>query len=298
MSFIGHHAIQGRLKNFLATPTHSKVFLFCGPKYSGKRTLASIFVTAYVNRSKELGSLPESIDDLGDIVEIFPEIEEKKGVVKEKQIDIDIVRKSIRAISLSSVHNGRKALLIDEAQKMTVQAQNAILKTLEEPVGNTLIILVAHTLDTLLPTILSRCEKEMFGTVSREDFYKSFSNIGFSDADRLWSLSLGLPGLAIQMSQNRHIFDERALIEKDTLRIEDMGIGERLRLGETLSKNIPKAIETLELWAFLFRERALLGKKEIRVMFTRVEKMHECIRLLKNTQVNSRLILENTLLNL
>ncbi len=298
MSFIGHYAVQERLEKFLVSPARSKAFLFFGPKYSGKHTLAHLFVTAYVNESVHLGSSLGPIDTSGDIVEISPEVEEKKGVVKEKQIDTDVVRESVRAVSLSSAHHGRKALLIDEAQKMTVQAQNAILKTLEEPVGNTVIVLVAHTLDTLLPTILSRCEKEMFGMVSREAFKRSFSSRGFSDADHLWSLSLGLPGLAIKMSENRQMFDERTSIGKDSLRIENMGIGERLRLGEALSKNIPKAIETLELWAFLFRERAFSEKENMHIMFARVEKMYECVKLLKNTQVNSRLILENTLLSL
>lgn len=299
ISYIGHEGTQRRLEKFLEHGGESRSFLFYGPKYSGKHTLAQIFSGAFVRGEKRLDfSEKGGSDTLGDIIVIAPIVEEKKGIVKEKQIDIDGVREGIRNIALSSSHCGRKVLLIDEAQKMTAQAQNALLKTLEEPVGSSLIILVAHTTDTILPTILSRCEQVRFGNVSKSEFRLSFTAPEGVSAEELWKISLGLPGFAIRLLQEKKFLNARLVSLRDAERIDSMGVGERLRLGEALSKNIPKAIEVLELWAFVFRDKGLSGTGEIKALFLRAEKMYECARLLKNTQVNGRLILENAILSL
>lgn len=296
MKFIGHTAIQTRLEKFLSSQDNSRAFLFSGPKYSGKYTLAKAFLESFVREEKALDRYLSSTVTSGDLVEIAPIIEEKKGIIKEKPIDIESIRAGIRSVSLSSAHHGRKALLIDEAQKMNSAAQNALLKTLEEPVGKTVIVLVAHTLDTLLPTILSRCERVQFGIVARKDF-QSTSSLGV-DVDILWKLSLGLPGLSIRLVKEKELLEQRLKFFKKAENIDTLDMGDRLRLGEELSKNIPKAIEVLELWAFCFRLAGLSGDEKRRIYFARVEKMYECVNLLKNTQVNTRLILENTILGL
>jgi DNA polymerase-3 subunit delta' len=296
--FIGHQSVWNRLEKSLRQRDGARTFLFYGPKHSGKYTLAQSFANAFVCGENKMDVFGKGIGINGDVVEFAPKRETKKGITKEKQIDIDEVRNGIRSLTLSSSHYGRKALLVDDAQKMTAQGQNAFLKTLEEPVGETLIILVAHTLETLLPTILSRCEQERFGSVSQRMFQEYWLESGFEEGKDLWKYSLGLPGIAVQMMKDKEVLESRILCGRQGEEIEKMGVGDRLRLGENLSKDIPKAIETLELWAFLFREKGLSGKEDIRKMFLRAEKMYECVKLLKNTQVNARLILENTLLNL
>lgn len=295
--FVGHTLIRKRFERFLRSADSAKTFLLYGPKYSGKATLAHFFARAFVCGRKEFDFSLKQGGALGDIVRVIPEIEEGKHQSKKRLIDVDTVREGIRKISLSSSHNGRKVFIVDEAQSMTNSAQNALLKTLEEPIGNTMIILVAHTTDTLLPTILSRCESERFGIVSKEEFFELFPDASQSERDRFQRLSMGLPGLAIRITREKEFLYDRMRIEEQALLIEEMGIRERLRLGEELSKDIPRAIETLELWGFIFRERAFLGERGFQEMFIRVEKMYECVKLLKNTQVNARLILENTILS-
>lgn len=297
-SFIGHASIRERLEKFLSHKNGSRTFLFYGPKYVGKGTLARFFAGAFVRGDRKLDFSLDRFGVVEDCIEIVPEREEKKGVIKEKPIDIKRIREGIRKISFSSFHNGRKALIIDEAQNMTVSAQNALLKTLEEPIGTTVIILVAHTMDTLVPTLLSRCSLERFGMVSKEAFAELIPSKHAVESEHLRRLSLGLPGFAIRIMREKNLFRERAHLEQQALFLENMGVGERLRLGEELAKNIPQAIETLELWEFIFRERALSGEGDIRQMFSCVEKMYECVKLLKRTQINARLILENTILNI
>ncbi len=77
----------------------------------------------------------------------------------EKQIGVDAIREMIQKLSGTAQLSGNKVLLIFAAHQMTESAANALLKTLEEPTGNTYLVLCTDQPHRLLPTILSRCEK-------------------------------------------------------------------------------------------------------------------------------------------
>ncbi len=76
----------------------------------------------------------------------------------ELTIGVDMIRDLKKQLAIQSVKNQPKTALIPEAEKLTPQAQNALLKTLEEPPANTTIILVTPSIDKLLPTVISRCQ--------------------------------------------------------------------------------------------------------------------------------------------
>lgn len=76
----------------------------------------------------------------------------------ELSIGIAEIRELERWLSLKPYQSEKKAVIIYQAEKLTLEAQNALLKSLEEPPTNTLVILLAPTVDLLLPTIVSRCQ--------------------------------------------------------------------------------------------------------------------------------------------
>jgi len=80
-----------------------------------------------------------------------------------KEIRVEQVRQLQERLSLRSLEGGYKAAVVPSAEKMNPQAQNALLKTLEEPPARTLLILLVSSVDKLLPTILSRCARVSFG---------------------------------------------------------------------------------------------------------------------------------------
>lgn len=80
-------------------------------------------------------------------------------IASQTSIGVDAVREAIAKLLHTSQLGGSKILIINEAQRMTVAAANALLKTLEEPTANTYIMLTCQSLHELLPTVLSRCEK-------------------------------------------------------------------------------------------------------------------------------------------
>jgi len=95
-----------------------------------------------------------------DILILEPKIiETEKGVKKESEISIDQIRKVQHQFSMFPYRASYKIALINQVEKMTSQASNCILKTLEEPNSKTILILITSKSELILPTIASRCQK-------------------------------------------------------------------------------------------------------------------------------------------
>ena len=90
-----------------------------------------------------------------DLSEISPE---EPG----KNITIDMIRRLASKLSISSQYGGYKVVVLSPAEQMNIASANALLKTLEEPTDNTILILVCSHIDRLLPTIRSRCQAVLF----------------------------------------------------------------------------------------------------------------------------------------
>nr|MBQ0091322.1 AAA family ATPase [Candidatus Enterousia merdequi] len=150
---VGH---KGTLKTFMDAwnnrdehPVHP-VWMLCGPRGIGKATLAyKIAANVYGN--------------VGDffIIDLEHNIDER-GTPKPdaKQISVHTVRAMIERMQMSSMSGKWRVILIDAVDELTVAAENAILKLLEEPPQQTLFLLVTHQLSNVLPTVRSRARVE------------------------------------------------------------------------------------------------------------------------------------------
>ena len=99
------------------------------------------------------------------------------------QISIEQIRELDDFINLTSHRNGYKVILIHPAESMNQHAANAVLKTLEEPPGNTLFILVSHKPQRLLPTIVSRCRSVAMPVPDREAALKWLAQQSVNEPD-------------------------------------------------------------------------------------------------------------------
>ena len=99
------------------------------------------------------------------------------------QISIEQIRELDDFINLTSHRNGYKVILIHPAEAMNLHAANAVLKTLEEPPGKTMFILVSHKPQRLLPTIISRCRSVMMPIPDREAALKWLAQQSVSEPD-------------------------------------------------------------------------------------------------------------------
>lgn len=147
-------------------------YLFCGPEGVGKKrtalALAQVLECAAMGEDA-CGSCPacrKVAHDRHPDVHLFQPVARTKGATAK--IHIDQVRELQGVISLKAMEGRKKIMILDDADRMVEQAANALLKTLEEPPGDALLILIAAFPDLLPATILSRSRKVRFQPLSDE----------------------------------------------------------------------------------------------------------------------------------
>lgn len=173
---IGHEQIIEHLKTAISMSKVSHAYIFNGPDKSGKRMLAEAFARALLCETKDR----EDADGCGEcksckqaVAYNHPDIiyvqHEKPNV-----ISVDDIRTQLNNdIVIKPYSSKYKVYIVDEAEKMNPQAQNALLKTIEEPPEYAIILLLTTNADQFLPTILSRCITLHLKTV-KEDVMKAY----------------------------------------------------------------------------------------------------------------------------
>lgn len=146
---VGRKNIVKALKNAIEHNRLSHAYLFCGPRGTGKTSLARIF-------ARELNG---NIDSEEDIIEI--DAASNNGVEE--------IRNLVDRIKFSPVHGKYKVYIIDEVHMMTQGAFNAFLKTIEEPPSYVIFILATTEPHKILETILSRCQRYDFKSFSDDE---------------------------------------------------------------------------------------------------------------------------------
>lgn len=154
---IGQQQIKEHMQNALQTRKISHAYIINGERSSGKEFIAKIFATAL--QCEEKGTEPcgkcvackqAASGNHPDIITITHE--------KPNTISVDDIRQQINGDVVIKPYKGPyKVYIINEAEKMNVQAQNALLKTIEEPPEYVVILLLTSNINALLQTVLSRC---------------------------------------------------------------------------------------------------------------------------------------------
>lgn len=153
---IGQAQIKEHLRNALSTGKVSHAYIINGEKSSGKEFIARVFAMALQCEGEgekpcqECSSCKKALSgNHPDIVRVVHE--------KPNTISVDDIREQVNAdVAVKPYGSAHKVYIINEAEKMTAQAQNALLKTLEEPPEYVVILLLTSNVNSLLPTILSR----------------------------------------------------------------------------------------------------------------------------------------------
>lgn len=143
------------LKKSLAEQRIYHAYIFEGPDGIGKRTLADTFCKAIFCASRE--DVPCGRCDACRRFDADVHPDYKVIMPQKNVISIEQIRDLIEDIYKKPYISDRKVYLLSDAQTMTMQAQNALLKTLEEPPIYSVIILLTTNIDSLLPTVTSRC---------------------------------------------------------------------------------------------------------------------------------------------
>ena len=178
-----------------------------------------------------------------------------------QSIGIEVIKQIHKKVFLKPIKSAHKLVIIEDAHLLTPEAQNALLKVLEEPPANTLIFLGTETKEALLPTILSRCQ-----IIILEEEKKQLSE------DTIEELLLFIQELP------------------------QFSINDRLKRAEQLAKDKDKAIIWIENLILVLRGNLLLTfSVETAETIKQLQSLHT---LLKTTNVNPRFAIEHTLLSL
>ena len=166
---VGHKDVIRHLVNAAANDKVSHAYLLTGEKGSGKKLLASIFAAA-LNCETHSGepcfkcaSCHKALT--GNHPDIIRVVHERPDVIRVNEIREQLVN----TVDIKPYESRYKVYIIDEAEKMNAQSQNAILKTIEEPPPYAVMLLLANNPDSLLSTILSRCVRLNLKAVPSED---------------------------------------------------------------------------------------------------------------------------------
>lgn len=153
---IGQEHIVEHMKNALQQGKVSHAYIIQGERSSGKEFIAKIFASALQceGETKPCGKCVSCMQALsGNHPDIIYVSHEKPNAISVEDIRLQINND----IGIKPYSSDFKIYIMNECEKMTVQAQNALLKTLEEPPAYGVIILLTTSVEALLPTILSRC---------------------------------------------------------------------------------------------------------------------------------------------
>ena len=124
----------------------------------------------------------------------------KKTEKLKKEISVEQIRTLKEELGRSALGGGKKLVIIDEAETLSVAAQNSLLKTLEEPLGDTHVFLIVSAEDRLLPTIQSRCRAMRFFKVDGAEIERLLEGkASKQEATLIATLACGIPGKAQQL---------------------------------------------------------------------------------------------------
>lgn len=251
---IGHEDIVKHFKSSIELGKISHAYILNGEKGSGKKTLAAVVAKSLQCESGEAdpcGTCKSCLQaESGNQPDIIWVTHEKPNVISVDEIRTQI----LNDIELKPYSSRYKIYIVPDAQLMNTQAQNAILKTLEEPPEYAIIMLLTNNVDKFLPTIISRCIVLNFRPVEplhMVDYLVNQIGIDREKARFCTDFAQGNLGKAVRLA----ISPDYNEIKEDSLRllrkIQDMDMDEIIQAVRNMGKyklDITDYIDIMSMW--------------------------------------------------
>ncbi len=299
---IGHQKNLQFLTHALENDMLSHAYCFSGPGHVGKRTVAKYIA------AKALNTEFDKLAIHADYLYIERSVEEKTGKLK-KDIIVSQAKTVGNFLQNRSWLGGKKIVIIDEAEKINIEAANALLKTLEESVENSLIFLLTENERDLPETVLSRCQHINFSLVPEKEIADALMK--FDDAPEAVNLaaeaSWGRPGRAVKFLKDKEKMSEYVLEIERLGKIVGRPFFEKISATEELFGDKDDAVRgrdklknILDLWTMLWRN-SFLGQPVAGKYFSPVQTLKiideiRKARELLGRNVHPRLLIERILL--
>ncbi len=216
---VGHRTQQRLLQQAISSGTVSHAYLFYGGGGVGKKYMSRIFIQTLLCSATHERPCGACNNCLNVSRERHVDVLELKAEVDTSGISVDQIRTVHSFVYTSALGSANKVVLIHEADCMTLGAANALLKILEEPPRDVVVILLAASIDTVPATVVSRCIRMKFGSITREEAisWSRSHDIGDDRGYQLFIQSAGRIG-----SMNSMFNDEISGSESDMTRVVSM----------------------------------------------------------------------------
>jgi DNA polymerase-3 subunit delta' len=270
-STIGHDRAVNALRRALDSERVSHAYLLSGPRHVGKMTLA-IDLARAVNclgnerPCGECGQCQRIARGLhADVQTVGLDADESAGGRSRVTIGIDQVRAVQRDASLKPYEGSCRVFIFDGAEHLSEEAANCLLKTLEEPPDQVILVLLTCDAGSLLPTLVSRCQllalRPVSVTLIARELELSHGMNG-AEADRIARLSDGRPGWAVRASTQPDLLDQitsRLMVVEDIVK---SGPEERFAyaasMASSFARNRESAQQELSIWTAWWRDVLLV----------------------------------------
>ena len=266
---IGNERNKEILKKAIEINKTSHSYIFCGTEGIGKKLIAK-------ELAKEILCLEEKnntckckscIEFDSDNNPDFQLIEAVDGKIKIEQI-----RQMQRKVAEKPIISNNKVYIIDNADTMTTEAQNCLLKTLEEPPEYITIILICTNEGDLLSTIKSRCTRMQFETIKNEEL-KRYIKEAFPEqkiSDNIVELAQGSIGKAIKLNERKDIYEN---IENILVNMQNKDLIDIVQMSEIIYKSKEEIKSILEYINVLLMK---LSKQNIKYI--------NCVQIVEETK--------------
>jgi DNA polymerase-3 subunit delta' len=247
----GHRKNIAVIKRILGSARIAHAFLFSGPEGVGKGKFAIAFIQQlFCANGTGCDDCPSckkiASGNHPDIHTLLPD---------GQFIKIDQVRALQKELSYRPYEAVRKACIIDGAERLNQSSGNALLKTLEEPPGSAIMILLTSAADSVLPTIRSRCQQLVFAGVPLDEIEALLLARGTDAgiASVAAALADGSVARAIEFCNDGSSSDRQAVIEL-ACRMSLQEMSSIFAFGEQFDKDREKALQSLELLLGFWRD--------------------------------------------
>jgi len=275
-------------------------YLFCGPSDIGKTEITFDFISK-VNATVDCAKIKRGANP--DVIIVAPVVEEKNGKSRKKDISIEQIKSAIKKVGFYAYNSKYKFLVIKEAEKMTSAAANSLLKIIEDPTPDTIVILISNNEMGTLPTIRSRCQIVRFGLSTEEAIISQLQSenieLEAEELFRIVSFSQGKIVKARKFLQNRDEFT----LAQERLESFKSAMKSGVVAGMNLSEEVFSDKEKLKVFLdeIVWYLRNLVKKQiddgnDIRMIgkiSTIVERVIKLRTIIATGNANQRLQLEN-----
>jgi DNA polymerase-3 subunit delta' len=304
----GHDRVCDFLRGAVTSGRLAHALLFAGPDGVGKR-LVALACAAWMECATGGADACGVCASCRQIAAgSHPDVQLLAVASGKKEIGVDRIRELKRFMQLRPMLGKSKVTIIDEAASLTVAAQNALLKTLEEPPAHSLLILVASNPDALLATVRSRCQRVRFSPLPVDlvaDIVAGAADLDAAAARALAALAEGSPGRALALGRSA------AGAERDQVVGALAGLGAAryvhvARMAQQLNQPEADAAVKLEAMLAQYRDDAVRAAAappsgsapSVRACLRRADAVYDAWSALQRGTPNRQLLFEALLLRL